>query len=217
MRRTGLAADVMGHADNCVIARNRRGSAKLCYPDIDGSAMSFVDYDGGAHRGFLQHFKNGLGIWHRRMRFAIARIGDPDLSAELPSRLSRQARSSPKGRAQASPGQAAWLTNARRRSMGKASRRCDIAKFQRELGAHGLQVPFITLAGFHSFNHGMFELAPVVQGFASVAYSSCRSGIRFRGQRYTANQATSAKSARANSTPVSIGLFTGGKSSNPPR
>ena len=34
-----------------------------------------------------------------------------------------------------------------------------IAKFQRELGAMGYKFQFITLAGFHSLNYGMFELA----------------------------------------------------------
>jgi isocitrate lyase len=34
-----------------------------------------------------------------------------------------------------------------------------IAKFQRELGAMGYKFQFITLAGFHSLNYNMFELA----------------------------------------------------------
>jgi isocitrate lyase len=34
-----------------------------------------------------------------------------------------------------------------------------IAKFQRELGAMGYKFQFITLAGFHSLNFGMFDLA----------------------------------------------------------
>ncbi|WP_338320847.1 isocitrate lyase [Streptomyces lonarensis] len=34
-----------------------------------------------------------------------------------------------------------------------------IAAFQRELGAMGYRFQFITLAGFHSLNHGMFDLA----------------------------------------------------------
>ena len=34
-----------------------------------------------------------------------------------------------------------------------------IARFQRELGAMGYKFQFITLAGFHSLNYGMFNLA----------------------------------------------------------
>ena len=40
----------------------------------------------------------------------------------------------------------------------------DIARFQKELGAMGYAFQFITLAGFHSLNHSMFELA---QGYAN--------------------------------------------------
>jgi isocitrate/methylisocitrate lyase len=36
---------------------------------------------------------------------------------------------------------------------------CTIANFQKELGAMGYKFQFITLAGFHSLNYGMFELA----------------------------------------------------------
>src|SRR3982074_3175566 len=34
-----------------------------------------------------------------------------------------------------------------------------VAKFQRELGAMGYKFQFITLAGFHSLNYSMFNLA----------------------------------------------------------
>ncbi|MGV0005753.1 MAG: isocitrate lyase [Candidatus Porifericomitaceae bacterium WSBS_2022_MAG_OTU9] len=44
-----------------------------------------------------------------------------------------------------------------------------IAKFQRELGAMGYAFQFITLAGFHSLNYGMFELA---SGYASKGMSA---------------------------------------------
>ena len=39
-----------------------------------------------------------------------------------------------------------------------------IAKFQRELGAMGYKFQFITLAGFHSLNQSMFDLA---RGYAA--------------------------------------------------
>ena len=39
-----------------------------------------------------------------------------------------------------------------------------IAKFQRELGAMGYKFQFVTLAGFHALNYGMFELARELQG-----------------------------------------------------
>jgi isocitrate lyase len=44
-----------------------------------------------------------------------------------------------------------------------------IAKFQRELGAMGYKFQFITLAGFHALNYGMFELA---RGYACEGMSA---------------------------------------------
>ncbi|MFI0264611.1 isocitrate lyase, partial [Streptomyces sp. NPDC017056] len=44
-----------------------------------------------------------------------------------------------------------------------------IAKFQRELGAMGYRFQFITLAGFHSLNHAMFDLA---RGYADHGMSA---------------------------------------------
>ena len=45
-----------------------------------------------------------------------------------------------------------------------------IAKFQRELGAMGYKFQFITLAGFHSLNHGMFTLASDYKARQMAAY-----------------------------------------------
>jgi len=46
-----------------------------------------------------------------------------------------------------------------------------IAKFQRELGAMGYKFQFITLAGFHQLNFGMFELARGYKDRQMAAYS----------------------------------------------
>ncbi|WP_428239743.1 isocitrate lyase [Gynuella sp.] len=46
-----------------------------------------------------------------------------------------------------------------------------IAKFQRELGAMGYKFQFITLAGFHSLNYGMFNLAKGYKESGMSAYS----------------------------------------------
>jgi isocitrate lyase len=46
-----------------------------------------------------------------------------------------------------------------------------IAKFQRELGAMGYKFQFVTLAGFHSLNLGMFELARGYSEYGMTAYS----------------------------------------------
>ena len=46
-----------------------------------------------------------------------------------------------------------------------------IASFQRDIGAHGLQFQFVTLAGFHSLNLSMFDLARGYRERGMAAYS----------------------------------------------
>jgi isocitrate lyase len=46
-----------------------------------------------------------------------------------------------------------------------------IARFQRELGAMGYRFQFVTLAGFHSLNYGMFELARDYRARGMSAYA----------------------------------------------
>ena len=46
-----------------------------------------------------------------------------------------------------------------------------IAKFQRELGAMGYKFQFVTLAGFHALNYGMYELARKYKEYGMAAYS----------------------------------------------
>ncbi|MDO9280480.1 MAG: isocitrate lyase [Pseudomonadota bacterium] len=46
-----------------------------------------------------------------------------------------------------------------------------IARFQVELGAMGYKFQFVTLAGFHSLNHGAFELALAYKQEGMAAYS----------------------------------------------
>ena len=47
----------------------------------------------------------------------------------------------------------------------------DIVHFQNELGAMGYKFQFVTLAGFHSLNHSMFELASDYEKRGMAAYS----------------------------------------------
>src|SRR3546814_19348098 len=47
----------------------------------------------------------------------------------------------------------------------------DIARFQREIGAMGYKFQFVTLAGFHSLNHGMFKLARGYRERGMAAYA----------------------------------------------
>jgi len=47
----------------------------------------------------------------------------------------------------------------------------EIETFQRELGAMGYKFQFVTLAGFHALNHGMFELASAYRDAGMSAYA----------------------------------------------
>jgi isocitrate lyase len=47
----------------------------------------------------------------------------------------------------------------------------DIAEFQKRIGAMGYKYQFVTLAGFHSLNHSMFELARGYAARGMAAYS----------------------------------------------
>ena len=57
-----------------------------------------------------------------------------------------------------------------------------IAKFQRELGAMGYRFQFITLAGFHSLNYGMYELA---RGYADEGMGAF---VRLQEAEFAAEQ-----------------------------
>ncbi len=57
-----------------------------------------------------------------------------------------------------------------------------IAKFQRELGAMGYKFQFITLAGFHQLNYGMFELARKYKESGMTAYAELQNA-EFEAER----------------------------------
>jgi isocitrate lyase len=64
-----------------------------------------------------------------------------------------------------------------------------IARFQRELGAMGYKFQFVTLAGFHALNHGMFELAREYRTEGMAAYSRLQTAeFASEGSGYTATR-----------------------------
>ncbi|MFJ5717342.1 isocitrate lyase [Neobacillus sp. NPDC093127] len=58
-----------------------------------------------------------------------------------------------------------------------------IAKFQEELGKMGYKFQFVTLAGFHALNHGMFELARGYKERGMAAYSELQQA-EFDSEQY---------------------------------
>jgi isocitrate lyase len=58
-----------------------------------------------------------------------------------------------------------------------------IASFQRQLGDMGYKFQFVTLAGFHALNHGMFELARGYRERGMAAYSELQQA-EFASEQY---------------------------------
>jgi isocitrate lyase len=64
-----------------------------------------------------------------------------------------------------------------------------IAEFQRRLGALGYKFQFITLAGFHALNHGMFDLAHGYKEHGMAAYAELQGReIADEARGYTATR-----------------------------
>ena len=64
-----------------------------------------------------------------------------------------------------------------------------IARFQKELGAMGYKFQFVTLAGFHALNHGMFELARGYRERGMSAYTELQTAeFEAEAQGYTATK-----------------------------
>lgn len=59
----------------------------------------------------------------------------------------------------------------------------EIASFQKELGEMGYRFQFVTLAGFHSLNHSMFELARKYKDAGMTAYSELQQA-EFANEKY---------------------------------
>ncbi|WP_417470568.1 isocitrate lyase [Maricaulis sp.] len=165
-----LAADVMG-VSTITVARTDAESAKLLTSDIDERDHPFIDFDAGrTPEGFFR-IKDGVGVDH-----CIARSIEYGKYADLlwwetskpnldeARRFAEAVHKKYPGKMMAyncSPS-FNWEANLDKET---------IAKYQRELGAMGYKYQFVTLAGFHSLNHGMFELARGYKDRGMAAYS----------------------------------------------
>lgn len=149
-----LAADVMG-VPTLVIARTDAEAGNLITSDIDDNDKPFLTGERTVE-GFYRT-RNGL---EQAVSRAVAyanyadlvwcETGKPDL--DFARRFAEEVHKHHPGKMLAyncSPS-FNWKKN-----LDDAT----IAKFQRELGAMGYKFQFITLAGFHNLNNGMFELA----------------------------------------------------------
>ncbi|MBW9091571.1 isocitrate lyase [Rhizobium wenxiniae] len=163
-----LAADVMG-VPTLVIARTDAEAAKLLTSDIDERDRPFVDYDAGRTAEGFYRVKNGLEPCIAR---AVAYAPHCDLIwCETSKPDLEQARKFAEGVHRDHPGKMLAYNCSPSFNWKKNLDDATIAKFQRELGAMGYKFQFITLAGFHQLNFGMFELARGYRDRQMAAYS----------------------------------------------
>jgi isocitrate lyase len=149
-----FAADVMG-TPTVLLARTDAEAADLVTSDVDENDRPFITGERTVEGffktrpGFDQALSRGLAyapyadlIW--------CETGKPDLEF---------ARKFAEGIHKHFPGKMLAYNCSPSFNWKKNLDEATIAKFQRELGAMGYKFQFITLAGFHSLNYGMFNLA----------------------------------------------------------
>ncbi|HVK67002.1 MAG TPA: isocitrate lyase [Polyangium sp.] len=161
-----LASDVMG-VPTLLVARTDADSAKLLTSDVDPRDRPFLTGQ-RTPEGFFQ-FKGGLDAAIARA-LAYAPYADmiwcetstPDLD---------EARQFAEGVHAKFPGKLLAYNCSPSFNWKKNLDDLTIAKFQRELGAMGYKFQFVTLAGFHALNHGMYELAREYKVRGMSAYS----------------------------------------------
>jgi isocitrate lyase len=162
-----LAADVM-EVPTVLIARTDADSAKLLTSDVDERDSPFILSQERTPEGFFK-IKSGVETAIAR-GLAYAPYADliwcetstPDLA---------QARRFAEGIHAKFPGKMLAYNCSPSFNWRKNLDPATIAKFQRELGAMGYKFQFVTLAGFHVLNHGMFELARRYKSEGMKAYS----------------------------------------------
>ena len=149
-----LAADVMG-VPTILLARTDAEAADLVTSDIDPIDLPFctgertVEGFYRTRKGLDQAVSRGLA-YAEYADLIWCETGTPDLNFAKAFADAIHARFPGKLLAYNCSPSFNWKKN-----LDDAT----IAKFQKELGAMGYKFQFITLAGFHSLNYGMFELA----------------------------------------------------------
>ena len=149
-----LAADVMG-TPTLVIARTDSEAADLLTSDVDANDQPFCTGERTVEGFFTT--RNGLdqaisrGVAYAEYADMVwCETGKPDLAFAKKFADAIHAKH---------PGKLLAYNCSPSFNWKKNLDDSTIAKFQKELGAMGYKFQFITLAGFHSLNYGMFDLA----------------------------------------------------------
>ncbi len=163
-----LAADVCG-VPTVICARTDAESAKLITSDIDERDHAFLTGE-RTPEGFYR-LKDGTGVDHCIQR-GLAFAEHADLlwwETSKPNLL--DARRFAEAIRREHPGKMLAYNCSPSFNWEQNLDKDDIARFQRELGAMGYKFQFVTLAGFHQLNYGMFELARGYRDRGMAAYS----------------------------------------------
>jgi len=159
-----LAADLMG-VPTLLLARTDAEAADIVTSDIDENDKPFLTGERTSEgfyktrKGFDQALSRGLA-YAEYADMVWCETGTPDLAFARKFAEGIRNRFPEKMLAYNCSPSFNW-----KRNLDDAT----IAKFQRELGAMGYKFQFITLAGFHSLNYSMFELA---HGYARSGMSA---------------------------------------------
>ena len=178
-----LAADVLD-VPTLVIARTDADSAKLIRSDVDSRDREFLT---GEHtpEGFFG-YRGGLNAAINR---AISYGPYADLIwCETSTPDLEDARKFAEGVHAKFPGKMLAYNCSPSFNWKKHLDDATIAKFQRALGAMGYKFQFITLAGFHSLNLSMFELARGYRESGMSAYSKLQE-VEFAREKDSGYQA----------------------------
>jgi isocitrate lyase len=149
-----LAADVMG-VPTVLLARTDAEAADIVTSDVDENDKPFVTGERTSEgfyktrKGFDQALSRGIA-YAEYADMVWCETGTPDLAFARKFAEGVRKKFPDKMLAYNCSPSFNW-----KRNLDDAT----IAKFQRELGAMGYKFQFITLAGFHSLNYSMFELA----------------------------------------------------------
>jgi isocitrate lyase len=180
-----LAADVMGVA-TLVVCRTDAESAELLTSDIDERDRPFIESKNRTSEGFYK-IRSGVDaciarslayapysdmLWWETSKPNLdeARIFAEAIHKEFPGKL--------------------LAYNCSPSFNWEANLDADtIASFRRELAAMGYKFQFVTLAGFHQLNHGMFELATGYMASGMTAYSKLQQAeFASEAEGYTATR-----------------------------
>jgi isocitrate lyase len=149
-----LAADIMG-VPTVLLARTDAEAADIVTSDIDENDKPFLTGERTSEgfyktrKGFDQALSRGLA-YAEYADMVWCETGTPDLAFAKKFAEGIRKRYPERMLAYNCSPSFNW-----KRNLDDAT----IARFQRELGAMGYKFQFITLAGFHSLNYSMFELA----------------------------------------------------------